>query len=240
MSNQDNKNIDFHILVIDDDQRLRTLLRKFLENNGFRVSDAEDANQAKIIMESIIFDLLVIDVMMPGQNGLDFLKEIRIKNNIPTLMLTAMSSPENRLDGLEIGADDYMTKPFEPRELLIRIQNILKRFIPSIKKNNNNDQIKFGPFLFNYNNLNLYKNGKSVHLTTSEQKLLNCFAKASNKALSRDNINNLLGGNIETRSIDVSVVRIRRKIEEDQRYPIYLQTVRGVGWMLKTHEDKGD
>ena len=240
MSNQDNKNIDFHILVIDDDQRLRTLLRKFLENNGFRVSDAEDANQAKIIMKSIIFDLLVIDVMMPGQNGLDFLKEIRIKNNIPTLMLTAMSSPENRLGGLEIGADDYMTKPFEPRELLIRIQNILKRFIPSIKKNNNNDQIKFGPFLFNYNNLNLYKNGKSVHLTTSEQKLLNCFAKASNKALSRDNINNLLGGNIETRSIDVSVVRIRRKIEEDQRYPIYLQTVRGVGWMLKTHEDKGD
>ena len=240
MSNQDNKNIDFHILVIDDDQRLRALLRKFLENNGFRVSDAEDANQAKIIMESIIFDLLVIDVMMPGQNGLDFLKEIRIKNNIPTLMLTAMSSPENRLDGLEIGADDYMTKPFEPRELLLRIQNILKRFIPSIKKNNNNDQIKFGPFLFNYNNLNLYKNGKSVHLTTSEQKLLNCFAKASNKALSRDNINNLLGGNIETRSIDVSVVRIRRKIEEDQRYPIYLQTVRGVGWMLKTHEDKGD
>ena len=240
MSNQDNKNIGFHILVIDDDQRLRALLRKFLENNGFRVSDAEDANQAKIIMKSIIFDLLVIDVMMPGQNGLDFLKEIRIKNNIPTLMLTAMSSPENRLDGLEIGADDYMTKPFEPRELLIRIQNILKRFIPSIKKNNNNDQIKFGPFLFNYNNLNLYKNGKSVHLTTSEQKLLNCFAKASNKALSRDNINNLLGGNIETRSIDVSVVRIRRKIEEDQRYPIYLQTVRGVGWMLKTHEDKGD
>lgn len=240
MSNQDNKNIDFHILVIDDDQRLRALLRKFLENNGFRVSDVEDTNQAKIIMKSIIFDLLVIDVMMPGQNGLDFLKEIRIKNNIPTLMLTAMSSPENRLDGLEIGADDYMTKPFEPRELLIRIQNILKRFIPSIKKNNNNDQIKFGPFLFNYNNLNLYKNGKSVHLTTSEQKLLNCFAKASNKALSRDNINNLLGGNIETRSIDVSVVRIRRKIEEDQRYPIYLQTVRGVGWMLKTHEDKGD
>ena len=240
MSNQDNSNICFNILVIDDDQRLRALLKKFLENNGFRVSDAKDTYQAKIIMKSIIFDLLVIDVMMPGQNGLDFLKEIRIKNNIPTLMLTAMSSPENRLDGLEIGADDYMTKPFEPRELLLRIQNILKRFIPQIKKNSNNDQIKFGPFLFNYNNLNLYKNGKSVHLTTSEQKLLNCFAKAPNKALSRDNINNLLGGNIETRSIDVSVVRIRRKIEEDQRYPIYLQTVRGVGWMLKTHEDKGD
>jgi|TARA_B110000503_G_scaffold69853_1_gene108825 two-component system phosphate regulon response regulator OmpR len=239
MSNQDNKNINFHILVIDDDQKLRALLRKFLENNGFRVSDAEDTNQAKKIMKSIIFDILVIDVMMPGQNGLDFLKEIRIKNNVPALMLTAMSSPENRLDGLEIGADDYMTKPFEPRELLLRIQNILKRFIPSITKNNNNDQIKFGPFLFNYNTLNLYKNGESVHLTTSEQKLLNCFANAPNKALSRDNINKLLGGYMETRSIDVSVVRIRRKIEEDQRYPIYLQTVRGVGWMLQTHEDKG-
>ena len=134
MSNQDNSNICFNILVIDDDQRLRALLKKFLENNGFRVSDAKDTYQAKIIMKSIIFDLLVIDVMMPGQNGLDFLKEIRIKNNIPTLMLTAMSSPENRLDGLEIGADDYMTKPFEPRELLLRIQNILKRFIPQIKK----------------------------------------------------------------------------------------------------------
>ena len=236
MSNQDNKNIDFHILVIDDDQRLRTLLRKFLENNGFRVSDAEDANHAKIIMKSIIFDLLVIDVMMPGQNGLDFLKEIRIKNNIPTLMLTAMSSPENRLDGLEIGADDYMTKPFEPRELLLRIQNILKRFAPNISRNNENT--RFGPFLFNQNSLNLYKDGISVHLTTSEQKLLNCFALSPNKALSRDDINNLLGGNMEIRSIDVAIVRIRRKLEQDQRYPIYLQTVRGVGWMLQTHEDK--
>jgi len=240
MSNQDNKNIGFHILVIDDDQRLRALLRKFLENNGFRVSDVENTNQAKIIMKSLIFDLLVIDVMMPGQNGLDFLKEIRIKNNVPVLMLTAMSSPENRLDGLEIGADDYMTKPFEPRELLLRIQNILKRFIPLTTKTNNNDQIKFGPFLFNHNTLNLYKDGKSVHLTTSEQKLLNCFTKEPNKALSRDNINNLLGGSMETRSIDVSIVRIRRKIEEDQRYPIYLQTVRGIGWMLQTHEDKGN
>jgi two-component system phosphate regulon response regulator OmpR len=236
MNNQDIKKFNFHILVIDDDQRLRLLLKQFLEKNGFRVSDAEDTDQAKKIMKSLIFDLLVIDIMMPGQNGLEFLKEVRLKNNIPALMLSAMSAPEDRLDGLEFGADDYMTKPFEPRELLLRIQNILKRFTPNISRNN--DNTRFGPFLFNQNSLNLYKDGISVHLTTSEQKLLNCFALSPNKALSRDDINNLLGGNMEIRSIDVAIVRIRRKLEQDQRYPIYLQTVRGVGWMLQTHEDK--
>ena len=236
MSNQDIKKFSFHILVIDDDQRLRLLLKQFLEKNGFRVSDAEDTEQAKKIMKSLIFDLLVIDIMMPGQNGLEFLKEVRLKNNVPALMLSAMSAPEDRLDGLEFGADDYMTKPFEPRELLLRIQNILKRFTPKISGNNENT--RFGPFLFNQNSLNLYKDGISVHLTTSEQKLLNCFALSPNKALSRDDINNLLGGNMEIRSIDVAIVRIRRKLEQNQRYPIYLQTVRGVGWMLQTHEDK--
>ena len=236
MSNQDIKKFSFHILVIDDDQRLRFLLKQFLEKNGFRVSDAEDTDQAKKIMKSLIFDLLVIDIMMPGQNGLEFLKEVRLKNNVPALMLSAMSAIEDRLDGLEFGADDYMTKPFEPRELLLRIQNILKRFTPNISRNNENT--RFGPFLFNQNSLNLYKDGISVHLTTSEQKLLNCFALSPNKALSRDDINNLLGGNMEIRSIDVAIVRIRRKLEQDQRYPIYLQTVRGVGWMLQTHEDK--
>tara|TARA_B110000090_G_scaffold60211_1_gene68995 strand:+ start:262 stop:798 length:537 start_codon:yes stop_codon:yes gene_type:complete len=174
MSDQDIKKFSFHILVIDDDQRLRLLLKQFLEKNGFRVSDAEDTYQAKKIMKSLIFDLLVIDIMMPGQNGLEFLKEVRLKNNVPALMLSAMSAIEDRLDGLEFGADDYMTKPFEPRELLLRIQNILKRFTPNISRNN--DNTRFGPFLFNQNSLNLYKDGISVHLTTSEQKLLNCFA----------------------------------------------------------------
>ena len=236
MNDQDIKKFNFHILVIDDDQRLRLLLKQFLEKNGFRVSDAEDTDKAKKIMKSLIFDLLVIDIMMPGQNGIEFLKEIRLKNSVPALMLSAMSAPEDRLDGLEFGADDYMTKPFEPRELLLRIQNILKRFTPNISKNNENT--RFGPFLFNQNSLNLYKDGISVHLTTSEQKLLNCFALSPNEALSRDDINNLLGGNMEIRSIDVAIVRIRRKLEQDQRYPVYLQTVRGVGWMLQTHEDK--
>ncbi len=238
MNTQDLKNLYFHILIIDDDQKIRLLLKKFLENNGFRVSDAENTQKAKKIMETLIFDLLVIDIMMPGQNGLDFLKEIRLTNSIPSLMLTAMSNPEDRLDGLEYGADDYMTKPFEPRELLLRIQNILKRHPENFKKSGVNDNTRFGPFSFNQKSLNLYKNNAPVYLTTSEQKLLNCFCKAPNKAFSRDDINKSLGGYMETRSIDVAIARIRRKIEDDQRYPIYLQTVRGIGWMLQTHDEK--
>ena len=226
MYNQDLKKLSFHILIIDDDQKIRQLLKKFLENNSFRVSDAGNTQQAKKIMETLIFDLLVIDIMMPGQNGLEFLKEIRQTNSIPTLMLTAMSNPEDRLDGLEYGADDYMTKPFEPRELLLRIQNILKRRPENLKKTNIEDNTRFGPFSFNQKSLNLYKNNLPVHLTTSEQKLLNCFCKFPNKAFSRDDINDSLGGNMETRSIDVAIARIRRKIEDDQRYPIYLQTIR--------------
>ena len=149
MNNLDLKKFNFHLLIIDDDQKIRLLLKKFLENNGFRVSDTENTDEAKKIMESLIFDLLVVDIMMPGQNGLDFLKEIRQTSEIPILMLTAMSDPEDRLDGLEIGADDYMTKPFEPRELLLRIQNILKRFTSNAIERANNDETNFGPFSFN-------------------------------------------------------------------------------------------
>ena len=240
MYNQDLKKYNFHILIIDDDQKIRLLLKQFLEKNCFRVSDVENTAQAKKIMEILKFDLLVIDIMMPGQNGLEFLKEIRQTNSIPSLMLTAMSSPEDRLDGLEFGADDYMTKPFEPRELLLRIQNIFKRLTKSIKNSETNENTKFGPFSFNKKSLNLYKNNIPVHLTTSEQKLLNCFCKSPNTPFSRDDINNSLGGNMENRSIDVAIARIRRKIEIDQRYPIYLQTVRGIGWMLQTHEEENE
>ena len=208
-------------------------MSKFLINSEFLVSDAKDASTAKIMMKSIIFDLIVLDIMMPGQNGLELLSEIRNKSKVPILMLTAMSTPENRLDGLETGADDYMTKPFEPKELLFRIQNILKRNISSTKKNN--VDLEFGPFFFNLDTLNLYKNGNSVHLTNSEQNLLKCFAEVPNKALSRNDINKMLGDKMETRSIDVAITRIRKKIEQDQRYPIYLQTVRGIGWKLQTH-----
>ena len=177
-----------HILIIDDDERLRLLLRKFLISNDFLVNDAKNTETAKILMNSIIFDLIVLDIMMPGQSGLEFLEEIRVKSKIPILMLTAMSTPENRLDGLESGADDYMTKPFEPKELLLRIQNILKRNISAIQSQVKKVDLEFGPFFFNLDTLNLYKNGNSVHLTNSEQNLLKCFAEMPNKALSRYDI----------------------------------------------------
>ena len=229
------KEINPHILIVDDDKRLRGLLNKFLSNNNFMVSDSENTETAKNMIRNISFDLIVLDIMMPGQNGIDFLKEIRIYSKVPILMLTAMSTPENRLDGLETGADDYMTKPFEPKELLFRIQNILKRNFSIFDNNKKSLGLEFGPFFFNLESLNLYKNGISVHLTTSEEKLLKCFAEAPNKSLSRDDIGKMLGNNMEIRSIDVAITRIRKKIEQDQRYPIYLQTVRGVGWKLQTH-----
>ena len=227
-------------MVVDDDERLRKLLKKYLRDNGFRVTTSKDAASTRAKVKNITFDLIVLDRMMPGETGLELAKSFQFSQNIPILMLTAMSNPEDRLDGLEFGADDYMTKPFEPRELLLRIQNILKRYPQNLNKTNANNNIKFGPFSFNQKSLNLYKNELPVHLTTSEQKLLNCFCKSPNKAFSRDDINNSLGGNMETRSIDVAIARIRRKIEDDLRYPIYLQTVRGIGWMLQTHNDKID
>ena len=185
-------------------------------------------------MQSIVFDLVVLDIMMPGKSGIQFLKEIRVNSRMPVLMLTAMSSTENRISGLENGADDYLAKPFQPKELLLRIKNILKRN-SYITENKFNYDIEFGPFFFNINSLNLYKNGMLIHLTNSEQSLLKCFAEMPNKALSRDDINKMLGSNIEIRSIDVAITRIRKKIEQDQRYPAYLQTVRGIGWRLNTY-----
>ena len=188
-------------------------------------------------MNSIIFDLIILDIMMPGKTGLQFLKEIRKNSRVPILMLTAMSSTEDRIDGLETGADDYLSKPFQPKELLLRIKNILKRnsYINKVKPSSN---LEFGPFFFNMDSLNLYKNGLSIHLTTSEQNLLKCFAKKPNKALSRDDLNKMLGGKMEDRSIDVAITRIRKKIEKDQRFPTYLQTIRGFGWKLNTFNSK--
>lgn len=208
-------------------------------NNNFIVSSASNANDANYLMQSIVFDLVVLDIMMPGKSGIQFLKEIRINSRMPVLMLTAMSSTENRISGLENGADDYLVKPFQPKELLLRIKNILKRN-SYITENKINYDIEFGPFFFNINSLNLYKNGMLIHLTNSEQSLLKCFAEMPNKALSRDDINKMLGSKIEIRSIDVAITRIRKKIEQDQRYPAYLQTVRGIGWRLNTYNKENE
>ena len=230
-------NFDAHILVVDDDDGIRNLVKKYLNENNYLITTAKDAKDAEEKIKIIKFDLIILDIMMPGKTGLQFLKEIRQNSRVPILMLTAMSSTEDRIDGLETGADDYLSKPFQPKELLLRIKNILKRnsYINKVKPSSN---LEFGPFFFNMDSLNLYKNGLSIHLTTSEQNLLKCFAKIPNKALSRDDLNKMLGGKMEDRSIDVAITRIRKKIEKDQRFPTYLQTIRGFGWKLNTFNSK--
>jgi two-component system phosphate regulon response regulator OmpR len=225
---------EHHILVIDDDERLRILLRRFLEESGFRVTDAGSAQEARSILKGMAFDILVVDVMMPGETGIEFLADLRKDDPVPALFLTARSETESRIEGLEAGADDYMSKPFEPRELVLRIQRILKRNVLTEQKTMAND-VRFGPFHFDIVSGLLTKAGNRLHITTAEQQLLGTFAKAPNTVLSRDDLSNILNGRMEGRSIDVAVARLRRKLEPNPRHPVYLQTVRNRGWMLRTN-----
>ena len=224
---------EHHILVIDDDERLRILLRRFLEESGFRVTDAGSAQEARSILKGMAFDILVVDVMMPGETGIEFLADLRKDNPVPALFLTARSETESRIEGLEAGADDYMSTPFEPRELVLRIQRILQRNGLTEQKTMAND-VGFGPFHFDIVSGLLTKAGNRLHITTAEQQLLGTFAKAPNTVLSRDDLSNILNGRMEGRSIDVAVARLRRKLEPNPRHPVYLQTVRNRGWMLRT------
>jgi two-component system phosphate regulon response regulator OmpR len=224
---------EHHILVIDDDERLRILLRRFLEESGFRVTDAGSAQEARSILKGMAFDILVVDVMMPGETGIEFLADLRKDDPVPALFLTARSETESRIEGLEAGADDYMSKPFEPRELVLRIQRILQRNVLTEQKTMAND-VRFGPFHFDIVSGLLTKAGNRLHITTAEQQLLGTFAKAPNTVLSRDDLSNILNGRMEGRSIDVAVARLRRKLEPNPRHPVYLQTVRNRGWMLRT------
>ena len=219
-----------HILVIDDDERLRELLGRFLDESGFRVTGANSAAEARDYMKVMHFDLLVIDVMMPGETGVEFLASIRPAANIPALFLTALSETENRIEGLEAGADDYIAKPFEPRELILRISRILDRQIDV----SSSSDIQFGPFSLNLDSNILTENGRRIHITTAEQQLLTSFGKRPNQILSRDDLGAALDGRMEGRSIDVAVARLRRKLEPDPRHPVYLQTVLNRGWMLRT------
>ena len=224
---------EHHILVIDDDERLRVLLRRFLEESGFRVTDAGSAQEARSILQGMAFDILVVDVMMPGETGIEFLADLRKDDPVPALFLTARSETESRIEGLEAGADDYMSKPFEPRELVLRIQRILQRNVVNEQKTAAND-VRFGPFHFDIVSGLLTKAGNRLHITTAEQQLLGSFAESPNTVLSRDDLANILDGRMEGRSIDVAVARLRRKLEPNPRHPVYLQTVRNRGWMLRT------
>lgn len=218
-----------HILVIDDDDRLRDLLQRYLSEHGFRVTAATDAANARQRMETFAFDLIVLDLMMPGESGLEFAESIRRSNRIPILMLTAMAEQDDRINGLEKGADDYLTKPFEPRELLLRIQNILRR-IPLVPEQT---EITLGESIFRPDRGELVKAGMPVHLTEVEAALLAALARKSGEVLSREELIEITGAAGSDRAVDVQVTRLRRKIEKNPRMPRYLQTIRGRGYILQ-------
>jgi two-component system phosphate regulon response regulator OmpR len=220
---------DPHLLVVDDDARLRELLQKYLSSKGFRVSAAADAADARALMKSIAFDLLILDVMMPGESGLDLTRAIRAHSQTPILILTARGEPEDRIAGLEQGADDYLPKPFEPRELLLRVGALLRRAAPPARSAH--VEVRMGDCVFDPTRAQLSRRGKPVKLTSSEAALLQLFAANAGRAFSRSDLCTRLGVALE-RSIDVQVTRLRRKIEEDPKLPLYLQTVRGVGYVL--------
>ena len=216
-----------HILVVDDDRRIRELLKRYLSDNGFRVTTAEHAAEARARLQGLSFDLIVLDVMMPGENGLDLTRDLRKTSAVPILMLTARGEASDRIDGLERGVDDYLAKPFEPRELLLRIGAILRRAqAPGRQKH---DEISLGPCRFNVTRGELWRGDTQVRLTTREIQLMRIFAANPGKPLSRLD---LCDNEAAERSIDVQINRLRRKIESDPKNPLYLQTVRGEGYAL--------
>lgn len=219
-----------HILVVDDDTRLRALLQRFLRENHFLVSAAKDAEEARFMMTQYKFNLLIVDIMMPNESGLEFLAKLRQENSIPVIMLTAMGDVEDRITGLEHGADDYMAKPFEPKELLLRIASILKR-APAERKEN--QKLDLGLCVFDMQTKELtLKQGGLLHITPVEQSLLCILGAKSGQVFSREKLSDILGAGQSPRSIDVQITRLRKKIEKDSKNPRYLQTLRGKGYML--------
>ena len=219
-----------HILIIDDDNRLRELLRQFLVESGFWVSVASNAEDAREKLKGLSFDLLVLDRMMPGESGLDFARDLRKTSTVPILMLTAMSELEDRIEGLEGGVDDYLTKPFEPRELSLRINSILRR-LPI--KSSSPEKIQLGDVMYDSVREELVKDGVKIRLTDVEMALIKALAACPGKVLSREILTQLTGASGGVRAIDVQVTRLRRKIEPDPKLPIFLQTVRGKGYVLQ-------
>tara|TARA_B100001123_G_scaffold400987_1_gene487282 strand:+ start:97 stop:783 length:687 start_codon:yes stop_codon:yes gene_type:complete len=220
-----------HILIVDDDKRILELINDYLVKNNFRVNTVENASEAREKIESIEFDLIILDIMMPGESGLNFADSLK-KNNFktPILLLSALGNPEDRIKGLEIGANDYLTKPFEPKELLLRIKNLIKKNKLINKKLN---YVKFGPYSFNLKNEILKKDGKRFVLTSSESKLLCILAKNEGKPILRENLSKILDITHSSRALDVQITRLRNKIENDKKFPTYIQTVRGRGYVLK-------
>ncbi len=219
-----------HILVVDDDNRLRELLRRYLADNGFRVTVASGSKEARDQLNSMVFDLIVMDVMMPGESGLSLTDSLRKRSAVPILMLTAMGETEDRINGLELGADDYLSKPFEPRELVLRISSILRR----VKKLGvPHAGLKIGPYTFDLLRETLFRGEDTIRLTTMETNLLMALALKPWRVCDRAELAQACGLEGSDRSIDVQVTRLRRKIEPNPKIPRYLQTIRGFGYVLR-------
>jgi two-component system, OmpR family, phosphate regulon response regulator OmpR len=219
-----------HILIVDDDQRIRDLLARYLSEAGFRVTTAIDAESARASMRGLAFDLVILDVMMPGENGLDLARSLKSISSIPICMLTARADPEQRIEGLEIGVDEYIAKPFEPRELVLRLHNILKRGRgPSGPR----EEIRMGDFTFHVGRGELKRKEETIKLTERERDLLRLFAQRPGTPIARHELASDESTGSE-RAIDVQINRLRRKIEGDPANPVYLQTVRGNGYILHT------
>ena len=214
-----------HVLAVDDDARLRRLLRRYLGDNGFLVSTAADAADARAKLASLVFDVMVLDVMMPGEGGAAFARALRRESDLPILMLTAMDTPEARVAGLESGADDYLCKPFEPRELALRLRAILRRSRPRRRA------VRFGEFAFDPASGTLSRDGAPVALSAAEAGLLRALVEAHGAAVSRATLGER--GRVAESSVDVQISRLRRKIEADPRAPRHLATVRGAGYALR-------
>ena len=221
-----NKKI-FHILAVDDDDRIRELVKEYLVENNFLVTTAKDAADAKRKLEIVKFDILILDIMMPGEDGLSLTKEIKKNNPIPIILLTAKGETSDRIEGLELGADDYLGKPFEPKELLLRIKNILNK----IQKPILSDEIYVGNALVNLKKLHIKINNMIKKINPQERKILEKMLESPGKVFSRDDIGKIINISKE-RTIDVMITRLRQKIESYPKNPKYLQTIRGSGYVL--------
>ena len=218
---------DAHILVVDDDDGIRNLVKQYLNENNFLVTTAKDAEDAKEKVSIVKFDIIVLDIMMPGKSGLDFTIENKEKINTPIILLTAKGEADERIKGLETGADDYLPKPFEPKELVLRIKNILNK----TKIKNKKRIIEFDNIRINLNKLLINKNNKEYKINSTEKIILEKMINAPGETFSRDSIGKLIGIDKE-RSVDVIITRLRKKIEIDPKNPKYLQTIRGEGYVL--------
>lgn len=226
-----------HLLIVDDDERIRGLLQKFLIRNGFLVTGARDAAQARRLIAGLEFDLIVLDVMMPGEDGISFTRDLRKRMAIPVLLLTARGETSNRIEGLEAGADDYLAKPFEPKELLLRINAILRRVPVARPAEPVPKMLALGEARYDVDRGELWRGAELVRLTATEAALMRIFAAEPGQPISRERLTGDLGradeANPEARAVDVQITRLRRKIEADPKQPRYLQTVRGEGYMLQ-------